>query len=253
MITTRRTVALVTGAAGRLGCAIASRLANDGHRIVLVDVAQSVHTQAQLLQNAGYEARALQLDITDPDAVATLPAQLEDWWQEVAILVNNAGISPKTDGKKRKIIDMPLEEWNRVFAVNLTGMFLVTQACLPALQQRGWGRIVMIASQAARTRTQVPGAHYQASKAGMVGFARVLAAEVARYGVTVNCVAPGRIESDMTAAVDAQVNEEVARSTPIGRMGRPEEVADAVGYLASDAASYSTGAILDVNGGSFMP
>lgn len=253
MASTKRTVALVTGAAGRLGCAIASRLAKDGHRIILVDIAESVHAEAELLQNAGYEARALQLDITDPEAVATLPVQLQDWWQELAILVNNAGISPKVDGKKREIIDMPVEEWNRVFAVNLTGMFLVTQACLPVLQQRGWGRIVMIASQAARTRTQVPGAHYQASKAGMVGFARVLAAEVARYGVTVNCVAPGRIESDMTAAVDAQVNGNVARSTPIGRMGRPEEVADAVGYLASNAASYSTGSILDVNGGSFMP
>lgn len=246
-------VAVVTGAAGRIGFAIATRLAHDGYRVVLVDLAASVHAHAATLQAAGYQARALQLDITDPQAVSSMAGQLDTWWDALAVLINNAGISPKTHGKKREIADMPLEEWNRVLAVNLTGMFLVTQACLPAMKGQGWGRIVMIASQAARTRTHVPGAHYQATKAGMVAFARVLAAEVAANGITVNSVAPGRIRTDMTAAVSADVNGSLASAIPAGRMGEPEEVAGAVAYLVSTDAAYSTGAILDINGGSFMP
>lgn len=246
-------VAVVTGAAGRIGFAIARRLASDGFRVVLIDRAESVQNNASSLLESGYQAQALQLDITDPQAVAAMAARLGDWWDDVTVLINNAGISPKTDGRKREIAEMPLEEWNLVLSVNLTGMFLMTQACLPAMKRRGWGRVVMIASQAARTRTHVPGAHYQATKAGMVAFARVLAAEVARDGITVNSVAPGRIRTDMTAAVSSDVNEGLASSIPAGRMGEPEEVAGAVAYLVSAEAGYSTGAILDINGGSFMP
>jgi 3-oxoacyl-[acyl-carrier protein] reductase len=246
-------VAIVTGAAGRIGFAIATRLAKEGHRIVLIDLAASVHENATALMHAGYQAKAVQMDITNPQVVASLAVQVGDWWDDVAILINNAGISPKFNGQKREIADMPLDEWNRVLNVNLTGMFLVTQACLPTMKRQGWGRVVMIASQAARTRTHVPGAHYQATKAGMVAFARVLAAEVARDGITVNSVAPGRIRTDMTAAVSAEVNGTLSGSIPAGRMGEPEEVAAAVAYLVSAEAGYSTGSILDINGGSFMP
>lgn len=249
----QRAVALITGAAGRIGFAIAVRLAKEGYRIALVDVADSVHANALSLASMGYQAKSLQLDITDPTAVSSLGVQLGDWWGDLAILINNAGISPKFNGKKREIADMPLEEWNRVLAVNLTGMFLITQACLPVMKQRGWGRVVMIASQAARTRTHVPGAHYQTTKAGMVAFARVLAAEVASDGITVNSIAPGRIRSDMTAVVSDELNGTLASSIPAGRMGEPEEVAAAVAYLVSIDAGYSTGSILDINGGSFMP
>lgn len=246
-------VALITGAAGRIGFAIATRLAKDGYRVVLVDRAESVHVNAAALQDRGYRVRAVQLDITDPHAVSAMAGALGDWWSDIAILINNAGISPKSNGKKREIAEMPLEEWNSVLSVNLTGMFLMTQACLPVMKRRGWGRIVMIASQAARTRTHVPGAHYQATKAGMVAFARVLAAEVASDGITVNSVAPGRIRTDMTAAVSADLNSSLANAIPAGRMGEPDEVAGAVAYLVSVDAAYSTGAILDINGGSFMP
>ncbi len=249
----KQSVALVTGGCGRIGRAIGKRLAQAGHRIVLVDVAPTVHAAAQELIDLSLDARAVQIDITDSKAVQELPSHLGDWWEHLSILVNNAGISPKTDGGKRHVIDMPLSEWNSVMAVNLTGTFLVTHTCLQAMRHRTWGRIIMIASQAARTRTVVPGAHYQASKAGMVGFARVLAAEVAPYGITVNCVAPGRVESDMTDAVDDNTNRNLANAIPLARMGTPEEVAAAVAYLASEEASYSTGAIIDVNGGSFMP
>src|SRR5690606_32111715 len=155
----------------------------------------------------------------------------------------NAGISPKVNGKKSHVIDMSVDEWNNVMNVNLTGLFLVTRACLQSMCNRGWGRIVMIASQAARTRTVVPGAHYQASKAGTVGFAAVPAGKVPQYGTTVTCVAPGRIESDMTSEVGTETNKNIATTIPAGRMGLPEEVAAAVAYFTSDQANYSIGAI----------
>lgn len=246
-------VALVTGAAGGIGLAIAERLLRDGHKVVMVDMNHEVEQAAHSLQNAKGRVRPICLDITDEAAVFTLPERIGDWWPKLAILVNNAGISPKHEGKKRNVADMPLDEWRRVLEVNLTGTFLLTQACLPMLTTHGWGRIVMITSQAARTRTPVPGAHYAATKAGMTGFARVLAAEVAPFGVTVNCVAPGRVESTMTAAVGDEINAQLAASIPVGRMGRAEEVAAAVGFFTSEDASYSTGAVIDVNGGSFMP
>jgi 3-oxoacyl-[acyl-carrier protein] reductase len=246
-------VALVTGAARGIGKAIAARLAREGHKTVMLDLDPEIEQAARSLQDAGYPVRPLCLDITDEAAVRALPDRLGDWWPQLAILVNNAGISPKHEGKKREVADMSLDEWRRVLEVNLTGTFLITKTCLPVLKSHGWGRIVMITSQAARTRTPVPGAHYAATKSGMTGFSRVLAAEVASFGVTVNCVAPGRIESNMTAAVGSDVNAKHAASIPAGRLGRAEEVAAAVAFLASQDAGYSTGAVIDVNGGSFMP
>ncbi len=250
--TADKRVALVTGAARGLGLAIAQRLGRQGHPVVLVDADPVVDECAVELRDSGIEARSIRLDVADEAAVRALPERLGDWCDRLAILVNNAGISPKLDGKKRPVMQMPAQEWRRVLDVNLTGPFLVTQACLPTLCARGWGRIVMITSQAARTRTPVPGAHYAASKAGRAAFACVLAGEVAVHGVTVNCVAPGRIESDMTAAIDSSINAALAAAIPIGRLGRPDEVASTVAFLVTEEASYLTGATVDVNGGSFM-
>ncbi|MEO8280779.1 MAG: SDR family NAD(P)-dependent oxidoreductase [Ideonella sp.] len=249
-------VALVTGAARGLGLAIASHLGRLGHPVVLLDVSAEVEDAAANLRAAGVEAWPLCIDLGDAAQVLALPdrlGRLGRAWEGLAILVNNAGISPKTQGRKRLVAEIPDEEWDRVLAVNLTGAFRVTRACLPALCRTGWGRVVMITSQAARTRTPVPGAHYSASKAGLMALARVLAGEVAADGVTVNCVAPGRIASEMTAQVDPAVNAALAQSIPLGRLGTPAEVAAAVGFLVSDGAGYLTGATLDVNGGNFMP
>lgn len=245
-------VAVVTGAARGLGLAIARELGARGHPVALLDADPGVEAAAATLSRAGIAARALRVDITDEQAVEAVPALLGDWAERVAILVNNAGISPKHEGRKRPVAAMPTDEWQRVLAVNLTGAFLVTRTFLPAICARGWGRIVMITSQAARTRTPVPGAHYAATKAGLTAFARVLAAEVAPQGVTVNCVAPGRIATEMTSAVGGELNASIANTIPAARMGRPEEVAAAVGFLASESASYLMGATIDVNGGGFM-
>jgi 3-oxoacyl-[acyl-carrier protein] reductase len=246
-------VALVTGAARGIGAAVAAKLAANGHPVVLADVIPEVEATAARLGEGGGEARAIRLDVADPAAVAALPGALGDWWERLGVVVNNAGISPKVDGRARKIRDMPLEEWNRVLAVNLTGAFLVSQTCIPPLRARRWGRIVMLTSQAARAKSQIAGAHYAASKTGLMGFARSLATELGPDGITVNSVAPGRIDTPMARGAAAGVNDAFLAQIPLGRVGTPEDVAEVVAFLASDAAGYLTGATLDVGGGSFMP
>ncbi|MDB5373767.1 MAG: 3-oxoacyl-[acyl-carrier protein] reductase [Belnapia sp.] len=247
-------VALVTGAARGIGAAIAGKLAALGHPVVLADAIGEVEATAAALRAAGHQARAIILDVADDAAVAALPVALGDWWERLGVLVNNAGISPKgPDGRRRPIAELPAEEWRRVLAVNLTGAFLVSQACIPPLRARRWGRIIMLTSQAARAKSLIAGAHYAASKTGLMGFARSLAAELGPDGITVNSIAPGRIDTPMARGAAAGVNESFAANIPLGRVGTPEEVAEVAGFLASDAAGYLTGATLDVGGGSFMP
>ena len=249
----RDRVALVTGAARGIGAAIAARLAAGGHPVVLADVLDEVDSTAASLRSAGHEARAIRLDVSDEAAVAELPRLLGGLWDRLGVLVNNAGISPKAEGRARRVRDMPADEWRRVLDVNLTGAFLVSRACIPPLAARRWGRVVMIASQAARTKSRIAGAHYAASKSGLLGLARSLAVELGPEGVTVNSVAPGRIDTPMARGAASGTNEAFLADIPLGRTGSPEEVADVVAFLASDAASYLNGATIDVGGGSFMP
>ncbi len=247
-------VALVTGAARGIGAAVAAKLAALGHPVVLADVIGEVEETAAALRAAGHQARAIHLDVADEAAVAGLPAALGEWWDSLGVVVNNAGISPKgPDGRARKVREMPAEEWRRVLAVNLTGAFLVSQACIPPLRARRWGRIIMMTSQAARAKSQIAGAHYAAAKTGLMGFARSLATELGPDGITVNSIAPGRIDTPMARGAAAGANEAFAANIPLGRVGTPEDVADVAAFLASDAAGYLTGATLDVGGGSFMP
>jgi 3-oxoacyl-[acyl-carrier protein] reductase len=246
-------VALVTGAARGIGEAIAARLAADGHPAVLADVLDEVEGTAAALRAAGHEARAIRLDVADEARVAELPRVLGAWWERLGVVVNNAGISPKPEGRARRVRDTPAEEWRRVLEVNLTGAFLVSRACIPPLAARRWGRIVMIASQAARTKSRIAGAHYAASKSGLISLARSLATELGPEGVTVNSVAPGRIDTPMARGTAFGTNAAFLADIPLGRAGNPEEVAAVVAFLASDAASYLNGTTIDVGGGSFMP
>lgn len=254
MTTPQDRVALVTGAARGIGAGIAAGLAALGHPVVLADVIPEVEAAAAALRAAGHQARAIRLDVAEEAAVAALPLALGEDWPRLGIVVNNAGISPKgRDGRARRVRDMPAEEWRRVLAVNLTGAFLVSQACLPPLQARRWGRIIMITSQAARTKSQIAGAHYAAAKAGLAGLARSLAMECGPDGITVNSIAPGRIDTPMARAAGAGLNEAFLAGVPMGRVGTPEDVAAVVAFLVSDAAGYLTGTVIDVGGGSFMP
>jgi 3-oxoacyl-[acyl-carrier protein] reductase len=246
-------VAIVTGAARGLGAAIARRLAAAGHPVVLADVLESVEATAAAIAAQGHQARAIRLDVADEAAIAALPELLGEWWDRLGVLVNNAGISPKVEGRKRLVEEIPTAEWQRVLAVNLTGPFLLARAAIPVLKRRGWGRIVMMTSQAAHVPSSITGAYYGASKAGLMGFARNLAAELGPFGITVNSVAPGRINSDMVAGAAPGMNDAFLKRIPVGRLGEPEEVAEVVHFLASDAAAYLTGTTIDVGGGSFMP
>ena len=247
-------VALVTGAARGIGAGIAAKLAALGHPVVLADVIAEVEATAAALRSAGHQARAIRLDVSDDAAVAALPAALGEWWDALGIVVNNAGISPKgPDGRRRPVREMPAAEWRRVLEINLTGAFLVSQACLPPLRTRRWGRIIMITSQAARAKSQIAGAAYAAAKTGLMGFARSLATECGPDGITVNSIAPGRIDTPMAQAAGAGVNDAFLAQVPMGRVGTPDDVAEVTAFLASDAASYLTGTTIDVGGGSFMP
>jgi 3-oxoacyl-[acyl-carrier protein] reductase len=254
MTSPQNRVALITGAARGIGAGIAAKLAANGHPVVLADVIDEVEATAAALRAEGHEARAIRLDVADEQAVAALPIALGEDWQRLGIVVNNAGISPKaTDGRARKIRDMPAEEWRRVLAVNLTGAFLVSQACLPPLRARRWGRIIMLTSQAARAKSQIAGAHYAAAKTGLMGFARSLAVECGPDDITVNSIAPGRIDTPMARGTTDAANAAFLAQVPMGRVGTPADVAEVAAFLASDAAAYLTGATIDVGGGSFMP
>lgn len=245
-------VALVTGAARGIGLSIAERLAHDGTHVILTDVLPEVHDATARLRAAGLSAEGEIGNVADESWTKAVVDGVHARYGRLDILVNNAGISPKRDGQKYTVSDTPLSQWNDVLAVNLTGAFLLCRAVVPGMTERGWGRIVMISSQSARTRADIAGSAYAAAKAGMISLARVLASEVGKSGVTVNSVAPGRIESPMQAVAGETATRDYVARIPVGRIGKAADIAATVAFLASDDASFITGATIDVTGGFFM-
>lgn len=239
-------VALVTGASRGIGRAIALHLASAGATVVAGARADHAGAVQGQIEEAGGAAVAITLDVTDPASIGAAARTAFDRFGRVDILVNNAGIV-----RDQLLMRMKTEEWDAVVATNLTAAYRSSQAVLrPMLKQRS-GRIINIASVVGQSGN--PGqANYAASKAGLIGFTKSLAQEVASRGITVNVVAPGMIETDMTAALDERAQAALRERIPMGRLGSPEEVAGVVRFLASDEASYITGQVIGVNGGMYM-
>ncbi len=247
MATLQGRIALVTGASQGIGRACALELARAGATVALAArSADKLAALADEITAAGGQAAAFTLDVASEDSLKSGAKAVLERYGKVEILVNNAGIT--RDGLMMR---MKRADWDDVLNTNLTGAFLLTQALLPAMLKNRWGRILNITSVVGRTG-QAGQVNYASSKAGLIGFTRSLAREVASRGVTVNAVAPGYIETPMTAVLDDKQREAMMATIPLGRPGTAEDIAQSVAFLASDAAAYITGHVLDVNGGMFM-
>ncbi len=237
-------VAIVTGAGRGLGQAIARDFAASGAKVACVDVNEGLLTETvELINAAGGVAAGFPCDVTNSQRVTEVVGEVVGKWGRLDILVNNAGVT-----RDNVVLRMKDEEWDLVLGINLRGTFLFTRAAAKPMIKGKRGRIINIASVSGMMGN--PGqANYSASKAGVIGLTRTVSRELSKRNITVNAVAPGFIATDMAAKLGEEVIEQIKAETPLGRLGSPQDVADAVLFLASDAASFITGHVLVVDGG----
>lgn len=247
-MTLEEKVAVVTGGGQGLGRAITLALARAGAKAVVADMnPDTAESVAAEVADAGGEALAVQVDVAAEGSVAALRERALGRFGRVDVLAANAGLYPRS-----MVVDMPEEEWDRVLDVNVGGQFLCARAFVPAMKQQGSGRIICTASSIAY-KGQPGHAHYAASKAATLGLVRGLARELAPHGITVNAVAPGTANTAMPRQHRSEESmQERGARVPLGRIAEPEDIANTVAFLASDAAAYITGQTLVVNGGDFM-
>lgn len=240
-------VALVTGASRGIGAAIADQLGAAG--AIVIGTATSESGAAKIterLQSAGIRGAGKVLNVTDAESVAALLTSIQEEFGAPAILINNAGIT-----KDNLLMRMSEEEWFDVVNTNLSAVYRLSKAVLRGMMKARWGRIINISSVVGAMGN--PGqSNYAATKAGVAGFARSLAAEVGSRGITVNTVAPGFIDTDMTKVLSEEQKQGLLSKIPLGRLGKPEEIAAVVGFLASEAGAYVSGETIHVNGGMYM-
>ena len=239
-------VAIVTGAARGLGRAVAARLYERGASVA-VNVRDPARAE-EVARALGDRALAVPDDVAAPGAPERIVQRTLDRFGRIDILINNAAAALTT-----RFADLSADEWRHTLEVNLTAPFLLTQAALPAMQSRRYGRVVNISSSAGRMVSTLGGAHYTASKAGLLGLTRAAAKELGRFGITVNAVCPGMIDTELTReSAEPELLARLAASYPVPRLGTSLEVADLICFAASEAAGYITGASFDINGGDLM-
>lgn len=246
-------IALVTGAARGIGRATTNLLLEKGYRVVAVDRV-AIDSSSSAGSPVNQNLWSASVDVTDHAAIAALRDEISKRWGDVAIVVNNAAISPKkANGRSAGILEIDDQEWQQVLAVNLTAVLKIAQAFLPGMQAGKWGRIVNVSSLAGRTKSIAAGASYMSSKAGVLALTRAIAGEMGPYGITANAIAPGRILTDMAMLSGPEANQLHAQQVPVRRLGTAEEVAASIAFLASEEAGFINGAVLDINGGFYMP
>ncbi|MFQ6163454.1 3-oxoacyl-ACP reductase FabG [Sinorhizobium meliloti] len=249
-------VAVVTGGTAGIGLACAEHLLASGHKVAVFSTQSSRVDRARedLSRRFGAEnVVADAVDLRDADALKAFFERIEGKWSAPDVLVCNAGFSPKHNGQRLAFDAIPLSEWNDVLAINLTGAMLCCQLAAPSMAAKGFGRIVLIGSIAGRAMPRLAGASYVASKAALAGMAKSLVNEYSSQGVTTNTVAPGNVLTEMMAPAETPAGQAAIARIPSGRMGRPEDIAAIVAFLASDQAAFINGAIIDVNGGEYLP
>jgi len=240
-------LAVVTGAAGKIGVAISELFAERGYRLLLADRLGAVHDLAARLEAGGAEVKSQIVDLTREAEVVEFAKAATDLWGGCDVLINNAGIMGRHPTE-----EMPKREWDVVMAVNLTAPFLLCRELLPVMRAKGWGRVVNLASRLGRTYVFNANLAYSASKAGLIGLTRQLGGEFAPHGITVNAIAPGSVDTGYLETLAAEDAARLLNNIPTGRAGSTREIAAAAAYLASDEAAFITGACLDLNGGGWM-
>ena len=240
-------VALVTGGTGGIGTAICKKLADMGHKVATnYRNEEKARAWQDKMKADGYDFTLVKGDVGTPEEAAAMVKQVEEKLGPVEILVNNAGIT--RDGTFHK---MKSDQWTDVINTNLNSVFNVTRPVIEGMRERKWGRVIQISSING-LKGQYGQANYAAAKAGMHGFTISLARENAKLGITVNTVSPGYVATDMVMAVPEEVRAKIAADIPTGRLGKPEEIAYAVGFLVDEQAAWITGSNLDINGGHHM-
>ncbi len=240
-------IALVTGASRGIGRAIAARLGKEGFTVVGTATSDGgAEAIATWFDEAGIRGGGMKLDVADDDSVAEVVKVVEERYGVITVLVNNAGIT-----RDNLLMRMKPDEWNAVIETNLNSLYRVCKACVRGMMKARWGRIVNITSVVG-VSGNAGQTNYSAAKAGMIGFTKSLAQEIGPRGITVNAVAPGFIDTDMTRELPEAQRKQLLAAIPLGRLGQPEEIASAVAFLVSDDAAYVTGTTLHVNGGMYM-
>lgn len=240
-------LAVVSGGIGGIGTQICVRLAQAGHRVVAADLGGRDERVAAFRERLGDHAAAFEpMDVGDSVDCRRAIDAIEATHGPIDMLVNAAGIT-----RDARLLKMEPAHWDDVMRINLDSVFHLSRLVIEGMAQRGFGRIVNLSSVNAQTG-QFGQTNYAAAKAGMHGFSMSLAREVARHGITVNCVAPGYIDTDMTRAMRADIREQVVSMIPVGRVGQPDDIARVVEFLCAEDAGYITGALIPVNGGMFM-